>query len=114
MKRAGLIVGLLAISCIAALARSPEASPFDGEWSETIVGESPSCVANINASFTVKNGHFTQPNSTGQVNPNGSARGTASAAGFTATWTGHFSGNNASGRFQRNDGCVGRWEAVRK
>jgi hypothetical protein len=114
MKRAGLTIGLLAISCIAALARSPGANPFDGEWSETIVGESPSCVANINTSFTVKDGHFSQPNSTGTVSPNGSAQGRASAAGFTATWTGHFSGNNASGRFQRSDGCTGRWDAVRR
>jgi hypothetical protein len=114
MGRLGLTIGLLVISCAAAEARSAGANPFDGEWSETIVGESPSCVSNINASFTVKNGHFSQPNSVGEVSPNGSARGTASAAGFTATWTGHFSGNNASGRFQRDDGCVGHWEAVRK
>jgi hypothetical protein len=60
------------------------------------------------------NGRLIQLGSSGQISPNGSARGSAAGHGFTLTWTGHFSGNSASGRYKRNDGCVGRWVAVRQ
>jgi len=107
-----LAAGLLAVSAVAAVAASP--NPFDGSWSEVIVGETKVCEVVVNTSFTVTNGHFSQPNSSGEVSPNGSARGTASAGGVSGSWTGHFSGNKASGRFTRTDGCNGRWSAVRQ
>ena len=113
MKAFVLAVGLLAANGIAALAASPGANPFDGTWAEVIVGEKV-CEVVVNTSFTVTNGHFSQPNSRGEVSPNGSAKGTASANGVSGTWTGHFSGNKASGRFTRTDGCIGRWSAVRQ
>ena len=108
------IAGLLIAASAVANAASPGANPFDGTWSEIIVGENQACSVHLNTSFTVTNGHLSQPNSSGTVNPNGSARGTASSSGLNATWTGHFSGNRAAGRFQRSDGCVGRWSAVRQ
>ncbi len=114
MKAFVLAVGLLAVNGIAAVAASPGANPFDGTWAEVIVGESKVCEVVVNTSFTVSKGHFSQPNSIGEVSPNGSAKGTAAANGVTGTWTGHFSGNKASGRFTRTDGCVGRWSAVRQ
>jgi hypothetical protein len=104
--------GLAAINTVAATAAGPNA--FDGNWAEVIVGENKVCDVNVTTSFTVSNGHLSQPNSSGEVSANGSARGTADANGVTATWTGHFAGNKASGRFQRSDGCVGRWSAVRQ
>jgi hypothetical protein len=112
MKALVLAVGLLAVNAVAAVAASP--NPFDGSWSEVIVGETKVCEVVVNTSFTVTNGHFSQPNSTGEVSPNGSAKGTASAGGVNGSWTGHFSGNKASGRFTRTDGCDGRWSAVRQ
>jgi hypothetical protein len=105
---------LLAFASTAAVARSAGANPFDGVWSEVIVGENQLCAVTLNMSFTVTNGHLSQPNSSGIVSPGGAARGTASSGGYTATWTGHFAGNRASGRFRRSDGCVGRWSAVRQ
>ena len=107
-----LAVGLLAVNSVAAYAAG--ANPFDGTWAEVIVGENKVCDVVVNTSFTVSNGHLSQSNSSGEVSVNGSARGTAFANGVNATWTGHFSGNKASGRFQRTDGCVGRWSAVRQ
>jgi hypothetical protein len=109
-----LAAGLLAVAFTAAVARPASANPFDGTWSEVIVGENQLCSVSLNTSFTVTNGHLSQPNSSGTVSPNGSARGTASSGGYDATWTGHFSGNKAAGRFRRSDGCVGRWSAVRQ
>ena len=95
-------------ACVAA------SNPFDGEWEEVIVGENEHCDVTVNTAFTVANGHLSQPGSSGTVHSNGSAQGTAENSGFTATWTGHFAGNKAAGRFRRNDGCVGRWSAVRR
>ncbi len=108
----GLVLGVSAL-CQGA-ARAAGAYPFDGTWAEVIVGENKVCDVNVTTSFTVSNGHLSQPNSSGEVSANGSARGTASGNGVDATWTGHFAGNKASGRFKRTDGCVGRWSAVRQ
>jgi hypothetical protein len=114
VKAIVLAVGLLAINGVAAVAASPRANPFDGTWAEVIVGGNKVCDVVVNTSFTVTNGHLSQNNSSGEVSRNGSARGTAYANGVNATWTGRFSGNKASGRFTRTDGCVGRWSAVRQ
>jgi hypothetical protein len=91
-----------------------QGNPFDGDWKEIITGENEKCPRTVNTAFKVENGRLIQQYSGGVVRPNGSATGTAAGGGFTATWTGRFSGNNASGRFKRSDGCVGRWEAVRQ
>ena len=107
-----LAAGLLAVNSVAGVAAS--ANPFDGNWAEVIVGENKVCDVTVTTSFMVSNGHLSQTNSSGIVSPNGSAQGTAYANGVNATWTGHFSGNKASGRFKRSDGCVGRWSAVRQ
>ncbi|HUZ31837.1 MAG TPA: hypothetical protein VMV19_07000 [Xanthobacteraceae bacterium] len=107
------LMGLLAASCAATYARAAASNPFDGEWVEVIVGENQHCDVTVNTEFTVSGGHLSQPGSSGTVRPNGSAVGTSSNSGLTATWTGHFSRNKAAGRFRRSDGCVGRWSAVR-
>jgi hypothetical protein len=105
--------GLLAGACVA-LGPVAAANPFDGDWAEVIVGENAHCDVRLDTSFKVSNGHLTQPGSSGTVKANGSAVGSANSGGYSATWTGHFSGNKAAGRFKRNDGCVGRWSAVRR
>jgi hypothetical protein len=109
-----LIAGLLAATCtVATSARAAGANPFDGEWAEVIDGLNHFCEVHLDTSFTVTNGRLIQSGSGGTVNPNGSAYGTANSGGYSATWTGHFSGNRAVGQFRRSDGCVGRWSAVR-
>jgi hypothetical protein len=108
-----LAVGLTAVHSLTAAAASPGANPFDGTWTEVIVGENKVCDVTVNSSFTVTNGQLSQRNSSGTVNANGSAHGIVFAQGVSGTWTGHFSGSKASGRFQRTDGCVGRWSATR-
>ena len=113
MKAFVFLSGLVAGS-IVALGPAAAANPFDGRWAEVIVGENAHCDVHLNTSFTVSNGHLSQAGSSGTVKPNGTAVGTANSGGYSATWTGHFTGNKAAGRFQRSDGCVGRWTAVRQ
>jgi hypothetical protein len=114
MQRSVLMVGVLAMTCVTAHARSQNVSAFDGTWSETITGESPSCAGSFNTTFRIENGRLIQAGSHGQINPDGSARGAAAGNGFTLTWSGRFSGNTASGHYKRDDGCVGRWEAIKQ
>jgi hypothetical protein len=114
VKRFVLVAGVLAATCIAAPVHATAANPYDGKWAEVIVGENHFCDVHLDTSFTVSNGHLSQPGSSGTVSPNGSAQGTSANSGLTATWTGHFAGNKAAGRFKRSDGCVGRWSAVRQ
>ena len=114
MKVIMFLMALLAASCAGTLARAAASNPFDGEWVDVIVDENEHCDVRVDTSFTVANGHLSQPGSSGTVNPNGSAQGTSANSGLTATWTGHFAGNKAPGRFRRSDGCVGRWSAVRR
>jgi hypothetical protein len=109
-----LLGGLLAASYTGTLAHAAASNPFDGTWAEVIVGENAQCDVHVDTTFTVSAGHLSQPGSSGIVNPSGSAQGTSYASGLSATWTGHFSGNKAVGRFKRSDGCVGRWSAVRR
>jgi hypothetical protein len=109
-----LLGGLLAASYAGTLAHAAASNPFDGNWAEVIVGENAHCDVRLDTAFNVSNGHLSQPGSSGIVSPNGSAQGTSYASGLSATWTGHFSGNKAAGRFKRSDGCVGRWSAVKR
>jgi hypothetical protein len=126
MKGFGLMVGLLAAAGAGANAQAcngascerfvvaAAANAFDGNWSETITGESASCAGTITTTFQIVNGRLVQQGSQGEVRANGSASGSAVGNGFTLTWTGHFSANSASGRYKRSDGCVGRWQAVKQ
>jgi len=114
VKKLGFTLVLLSAWCFATLSGAATSNPFDGQWTEVIVGQNQHCDVTVNTSFTVSNGHLSQPGSSGTVRPNGSAAGTSANSGLTATWTGHFSGNKAAGRFVRSDGCVGRWSAVRQ
>jgi hypothetical protein len=113
VKAIMFLMALLAASCAGTFACATTSNPFDGEWVEVIVGENEHCDVRVDTSFTVANGHLSQPGSSGTVHPNGSAQGTSANSGLTATWTGHFAGNKAAGHFRRSDGCVGRWSAVR-
>jgi hypothetical protein len=126
MTRWGLVVGLLAVSSAAANAQvcdegfckklvvAAAANPFDGNWSEIVTGESANCAGTVNTTFQVENGRLIQSGSGGTVSRNGSARGSGTGDGYILTWTGHFSGNSASGRYRRSDGCVGSWQATRQ
>jgi hypothetical protein len=111
MGRKKLVISLLAVACATSAAAKEGVSRFDGDWSETITGESESCKGSFNTNFAVKDGRIIQPGQNGSVSPDGSASGAVVGNGYTLTWTGHFSATTASGKYKRTDGCIGRWEA---
>jgi hypothetical protein len=125
MTRLGLIVGVVAVTCAAPNAQACEgnfcerlvvaagANSFDGMWDDTITG-GPKCPGTINVSFQISNGRVVYAGCSGSVSPNGAYSGSCAGNGFTVTATGHFTANSASGQYKRNDGCTGRWQAVKK
>lgn len=84
----------------------PAARPnYDGVWRVTNIG----CGGTPGVAM-VSGGRISGGGVTGSVNATGAVR-TASAV--SVGW-GQISGNRASGRFRTNDGCTGRWTAVRQ
>lgn len=116
MKKHCLAIGLLAAGLVGTSVPAAAAGghPFDGTWTETIIGENQLCPVRLNVTFVIANSRLNTEHSQGTISPNGAARGTAQGGGLTATWSGRFSAHSASGRFRRSDGCIGRWEAVRQ
>jgi hypothetical protein len=111
MKRTSLLVAFCAVVSCAVYASAKPAHPYDGSWTQTITGESESCQGSINGNFMIANSRIENENGNGVISPSGEAHGTANGGGFTATWSGHFTLTTGAGRFKRNDGCVGHWEA---
>lgn len=111
MGRWTLVISLLAAACAtSAVAKEATANQFDGTWNETVTG-GPKCPGKLEVTFDISNGTLVQPGCSGSVGPNGAYSGRCAGNGFTLTATGHFSGNSASGEYQRTDGCSGRWDA---
>lgn len=79
---------------------------YDGVWFVTNIG----CGGGSGA-VTASGGRVSGGNGlSGSISANGAVR-TASAV---AVGWGKISGNHASGGFRTNDGCTGRWTAVRR
>jgi hypothetical protein len=78
---------------------------YDGAWSVTNIG-----CGGIPGVATISGGRVSSPGVSGSVSSSGAVR-TSSAV--SVGW-GQISGNRASGGFRTNDGCTGRWTAVRR
>jgi len=50
----------------------------------------------------------------GQVDPDGTLHSVGAGNGMTLTAAGQLSGNTGSGTFNRSDGCVGHWIAIKR
>jgi hypothetical protein len=50
----------------------------------------------------------------GQVDPDGTLHSVGAGNGMTLTAVGQLSGNTGSGTFNRSDGCVGSWIAIKR
>ena len=111
MGRWSLVISLLAVVGATSAMAKEDISRFNGDWNETVTGESESCKGTISTSFAVKDGQLIQPGCNGSVGPNGAYSGSCFGNGFTLTATGHFTAASASGKYKRSDGCVGHWEA---
>jgi hypothetical protein len=83
---------------------------FDGQWTFTGAGcpNAGSVYAKIiGGKIFVKGGG-------GQVDPDGTLHSVGAGNGITLTAVGQLSGNTGSGTFNRSDGCVGHWVAVKR
>ena len=49
----------------------------------------------------------------GQVDPDGTLHSVGAGNGMTVTAVGQLSGNTGSGTFNRSDGCIGGWIAIK-
>ncbi len=50
----------------------------------------------------------------GRVDPDGTLHSVGAGGGMTLTAVGRLSGSTGSGTFNRSDGCVGSWIAIRR
>jgi hypothetical protein len=50
----------------------------------------------------------------GQVDPDGPLHSVGAGNGMTLTAVGQLSGNTGAGTFNRSDGCVGSWIAIKQ
>lgn len=50
----------------------------------------------------------------GQVDPDGALHSVGAGNRMTLTAVGQLSGNTGSGTFNRSDGCIGRWIAIKR
>jgi hypothetical protein len=85
--------------------RSGGGGNYDGVWHVTNIG-----CGGVPGTAMVSGGRVSGGGVTGTVSSSGAVR-TASAV--SVGW-GQISGNRASGGFRTNDGCTGRWTAVRQ
>jgi hypothetical protein len=77
----------------------------DGVWHVTNIG-----CGGVPGTAMVSGGRISGGGVTGSVSPSGAVR---SSSAVSVGW-GQISGNRASGGFRTNDGCTGRWTAVRQ
>jgi hypothetical protein len=82
---------------------------FDGAWIFTSAG----CSGAGSTPGIISGGRLTIQNGGGRVNPNGAFRGFAAGNGLTLVAVGRLSGTSGGGSFNRSDGCIGRWTAIK-
>ncbi|YBW40038.1 hypothetical protein ACMYR2_2566 [Nitrobacter sp. TKz-YC01] len=92
----------------------PAVGGFDGGWSFT--GTSTNCQGSGGGSFTVSGTQvIVSGGGSGRVSRNGAFQASTNAGGgVRLSAVGRLSGNRGGGSYQRSDGCVGRWSAVRR
>jgi hypothetical protein len=81
-------------------------------WNAASFGQT--CPLSVAGVVTISAGKMTADGLTGSVSRSGSVTASWGGAGLTATFTGRISGRNGAGRFQRSDGCVGRWTMIKQ
>ena len=93
----------------------PRAAPqeenksFDGAWTFTSAG----CRHTGSLPAMIVGGKIIIRGGSGQVDPDGTLHSVGAGNGMTLTAVGQLSGNTGSGTFNRSDGCVGRWIAIK-
>jgi len=110
----------LAAAAYAASAQPSPATPryHDGLWSVSIVTEKGDCDRGYRYPIRITNGMLTNPGDqvftiTGKVAQSGAITVTVSAAGKSATGSGHLAGNSGGGLWT-GGACAGSWTAERR
>jgi hypothetical protein len=95
---------------------TPRATPqednknFDGAWTFTSAG----CSYTGTLPAKIVGGRIIVRGGSGQVDPDGTLHSVGAGNGMTLTAVGQLSGNTGSGTFNRSDGCVGSWIAIKR
>jgi hypothetical protein len=83
---------------------------FDGVWIFTSAG----CRYTGSLPAKIVGGKIIVRGGSGQVDPDGTLHSVGAGNGMTLTAVGQLSGNTGSGTFNRSDGCVGSWIAIKQ
>ena len=83
---------------------------FDGVWTFTSAG----CPYTGSLPARIVGGKIIVRGGSGQVDPDGTLHSVGAGNGMTLTAVGQLSGNTGSGTFNRSDGCVGHWIAIKR
>ena len=83
---------------------------FDGLWTFTGAG----CPNSGSVPARIVDGKIFVKGGSGQVDPDGTLHSVGAGNGMTLTAVGQLSGNTGSGTFNRSDGCIGKWIAIKR
>jgi hypothetical protein len=83
---------------------------FDGAWTFTSAG----CPYTGSLPARIVGGKIIIRGGSGQIDPDGTLHSVGAGNGMTLTAVGQLSGNTGSGTFNRSDGCVGHWIAIKR
>jgi hypothetical protein len=83
---------------------------FDGAWTFTSAG----CRHTGSLPAIITGGRIIIRGGSGQVDPDGTLHSVGAGGGMTLTAEGQLSGNTGSGTFNRSDGCIGTWIAIKR
>jgi hypothetical protein len=83
---------------------------FDGAWTFTSAG----CPYTGSLPARIAGGRIFIRGGSGQVDPDGTLHSVGAGNGMTLTAVGQMSDSTGSGTFNRSDGCVGSWIAIRR
>ena len=87
-----------------------DSKSFDGAWTFTSAG----CPYTGSLPARIVGGKIIIRGGSGQVDPDGTLHSVGAGNGMTLTAVGQLSGNTGSGTFNRSDGCVGSWIAIKR
>jgi hypothetical protein len=96
--------------------QAPAATPqpdnplFDGRWIFTSAG----CTNTGSLPAQIRRGKIIIKGGSGFVEPDGTLHSVGAGGGMTLTAIGTLSGNTGAGTFNRSDGCVGSWIAIKR
>jgi hypothetical protein len=83
---------------------------YDGRWMFTSAG----CRNTGSIGAIIKHGRVIVRGGSGQVSPDGTIHTVGAGGGMTLTAEGHLAAETGSGTFDRSDGCIGTWIAIRR